>query len=131
MRVHFKVSNTSRNQEMSRLTPAELNRYLPCFYDLPIKDVSRMLKCSYYTILKHCDQRPWPHALLKKKQLNFSWIDVQWRRDLVRARRDTPSHILEFLAKADNRGWMLRRLYDDTYSGLFDGLYEVIDGMDG
>lgn len=79
---------SAKNNKVIRKKFPELKRYLPCFFDVPLRIALEILGLSHHTldpIRRSLDLERWPFAELARGK--FSMKGVRWQRDDVVALR--------------------------------------------
>jgi len=85
---------------------------LPCFFDVPVKDVLKIVKMSAHTMLKirkSAGLKAWPFEQVKRGQFRMSWDAIErQRKEAMDSATEKTRHILTVVAK---RAWLMRALF--------------------
>jgi hypothetical protein len=93
--------------------PVKLDEILPCFFDMPVDDVTKIVRVTKRTIVQ-CRKRmgilKWPFEDVKKGTFKMSWRDISNLREeqLASAAED----VRPMLEAAQRRGGLMAKIHE-------------------
>lgn len=99
---------------MTSVPRPDLLPVLPCFFDIPVQEASKMLRLSSHTMLKLRKAQGlarWPYEQVRKGEFQMNWRQIdKARKDMMVLVKD--EELLSALRAAERRGWLLRTIHE-------------------
>jgi hypothetical protein len=93
--------------------PVKLDEILPCFFDMPVDDVARIVRVTKRTIVrcrKGMGIQKWPFEDVKKGTFKLNWKDIrELREEQLASAGDTVRPLLE---AAQRRGDLMAKIHE-------------------
>lgn len=115
----------------------QLDEILPCFFDMPLSDATKILRVSSHSIIKNRKRMGlsrWPFDEVKRGCFKMNWNEIRALREEKLASADGETK--EVLKAAEKRGWLMAKIHDRTAKdeegilGL-ESVDALFDGQDG